>query len=283
MQLKNIPRNSLLFTKRVVYRNAISYPFLSGDAFSNCADLNLSSSRSFNTDRREISTAKVIFCPSHRLGEFLSVYGNSVTAKVLILGNSDQDFNEPIHGLPSSIKKVFCQNLMFEDSRYQVIPIGIENLRLAKNGIVDLFKPTYFNMAKHEKILVGPFGLTHPERNELLSANYGHTLIENHFKRMSPKKYARLSSSFRYVAVPRGNGMDTHRFWETLYRGGIPVVKKSSWSKQIAALQYPIIELESWDQEVILNELDKYHVNDFSRDIPILWWPWWEDLIRKSV
>lgn len=283
MQLKNVPRNSLLFTKRVFYRDSVSYPFLSGDAFSKCADLNLSSSKSFNADSREISTAKVIFCPSHKLGEFLANYGNSVTAKVMILGNSDHDFNEPIVGLPSSIKKVFCQNLMFEDSRYQVIPIGIENLRLAKNGIVDLFKPIYFNMAKQEKILVGPFGLTHPERYELLNANYGNSLIENHFKRMSPKEYARLSSSFRYVAVPRGNGMDTHRFWETLYRGGIPVVKKSSWSKQIAALGYPIIELESWDQGVILNELDKKQVNDFSRDLPILWWPWWEELIRKTI
>lgn len=30
-----------------------------------------------------------------------------------------------------------------------------------------------------------------------------------------------------YVASPRGNGLDCHRFWESLYLGAIPIVEHS--------------------------------------------------------
>ena len=31
---------------------------------------------------------------------------------------------------------------------------------------------------------------------------------------------------YKYVLCPEGNGIDTHRFWETIYAGSIPVSKK---------------------------------------------------------
>ena len=285
MKVKNIPKNSLLYARRAIYWNSVSFPFLSGDMFAKGSDVSFFKSNltHFAKQKREISDAQVIFCPSHKVEDFLAIYGPSVTAKVLILGNSDRDFTQPIYGLPSSIRKVFCQNLMFVDSRYHVLPIGIENLRLAQNGKTDLFRSEYFDKIKQNKILVGPFGLTHSERDELLSVDFDHPLIENYSSRISPSKYAQLSSSFRFVAVPRGNGMDTHRFWETLYRGGIPIVKKSLWSKQIGALGFPIVEIESWDHEVLVQTLGGYPPASFDRTLPILWWPWWEKLIKDLI
>ena len=36
--------------------------------------------------------------------------------------------------------------------------------------------------------------------------------------------YGRVAAH-RYVAAPRGNGLDTHRLWEALYLGCVPIVQ----------------------------------------------------------
>lgn len=50
-----------------------------------------------------------------------------------------------------------------------------------------------------------------------------------------------------FVLCPRGNGLDTVRTWETLYMGGIPVVKKH---RGITALlnELPVVLVDSWSQ-----------------------------------
>jgi hypothetical protein len=49
-----------------------------------------------------------------------------------------------------------------------------------------------------------------------------------------------------FVLCPRGNGVDTHRLWETLYMGSIPIVKwdiaHSDWT------DLPILFVSSWDE-----------------------------------
>ena len=39
-------------------------------------------------------------------------------------------------------------------------------------------------------------------------------------------KYKHDLERFVFVLCPWGNGFDTHRIWETLYSGSIPVIKK---------------------------------------------------------
>lgn len=36
-----------------------------------------------------------------------------------------------------------------------------------------------------------------------------------------------VSTGVRYVVAPRGGGEDTHRAWEALYLGAVPIVKHS--------------------------------------------------------
>jgi hypothetical protein len=286
VKVKNIPKSSLLYTRRAILWNKDSSPFLSGDAFAKLSDVSVFPPyfRGIKPSRREIAAASIIFCPSHRLEDLLEDYGNIVSAKVLLLGNSDRDFVNPIENLPHSIKKVFCQNLTFKDPRYHVLPIGIENLRLATNGDINLFPRDFFAVEKIEKILLGPFSKTHAERDEFVFSDFtgDKAVILNH--RLKPRSYAELSSTFRYIAAPRGNGLDTHRFWESLYRGGIPVVKKSVWSTQIQALGIPLLEVNSWDAREVLETVSSAERFMAVRpELPQIWLSWWEQLIRKEI
>jgi hypothetical protein len=48
------------------------------------------------------------------------------------------------------------------------------------------------------------------------------------------------------VPCPVGNGIDTHRIWETLYMGGTPVIKKNRVLESLLA-GLPVIILDAWD------------------------------------
>jgi hypothetical protein len=51
------------------------------------------------------------------------------------------------------------------------------------------------------------------------------------------------------VVCPRGNGPDTHRLYETLYLGGIPIVLKDSYQHRICRVYgFPVIGLKGWAQ-----------------------------------
>lgn len=57
----------------------------------------------------------------------------------------------------------------------------------------------------------------------------------------------------KFVVCPEGAGVDTYRFWETLYLGSIPVVKQNEWIKNF---NLPVVVLNDWYElsESFLNE-----------------------------
>jgi hypothetical protein len=57
-----------------------------------------------------------------------------------------------------------------------------------------------------------------------------------------------------FVLCPRGNGVDTHRLWETLYMGSIPILRRHIALSDFEDL--PICWINSWD-EITPEFLDK--------------------------
>lgn len=286
MHVRNIPSNFVKYSKRVILWRTNSSPYLSGDVFADFADISfyppfLRGSRfAFN----EISRAEVVFCPSHHLERLLIEFGEYLSPKVLILGNSDRDITVPFSNIPDSVKVIFCQNLLMRHPLYLPLPIGVENRRLGTNGLFNLINDEYSRKPKYDKILLGPFKNTHSERDEINLRNYSSGLIEIADRRISPSRYAEEASNYKYVASPRGNGQDTHRFWETLYRGGIPLVKSSLWTSQISELGIPVIEVSDWSEEELIRARESSnHSFGGVRETPQLWWPWWKSKIESYV
>jgi len=50
-----------------------------------------------------------------------------------------------------------------------------------------------------------------------------------------------------FTLCPEGNGVDTHRIWETLYLGRVPIITKSKAMKQIVK-DLPVIAIDDWEQ-----------------------------------
>ena len=210
--------------------------------------------------------------------------GTSINARVLILGNSDREFEDFNFKIPKSVRHIFAQNLLIPNSSTITgIPIGIENVRLNMNGHTYLFEKRFQTVTP--RILFGPFGMTHAERLELswlenqTSENFSYIQ-----KRLSPHRYAKLARHYSYIAAPRGNGIDTHRLWETLYRGSVPLVRDSVWLKNFQFLLPHIIKVSDWTQDEIESKVLEFH-DSFTdpKAIPELWWPFWRDLIKSKL
>jgi hypothetical protein len=281
MRLKRIPYRIWHYSRKLAYSKKTSSPYLSPDTFMRIADLNLD--RDFNQEIELIRQASVVFVNSGDIEKFFSEYGKIINAKVLIFGNNDVDFTEFRFSIPRSVKKVYLQNSTVIDDLFSAIPIGIERLRYVTNGVPKLFDDRYAMTEKNQKVLVGPFSATHPERKFLTDSLNPNSINTHHCReRLSPADYARLAASYSFIACPRGNGFDTHRFWETLYRGSIPVVIKSNWSKYFSNLGIPMVELESW-AEIENGVQSSTAMNMSPRMIPAIWEKFWIEKIRAHL
>jgi hypothetical protein len=49
----------------------------------------------------------------------------------------------------------------------------------------------------------------------------------------------------KFCLCPRGNGIDSHRFWEALYLDCIPVIVRSDWISTYS--EFPVLLLNSWE------------------------------------
>jgi len=225
-----------------------------------------------------------LFAPSHNADQIVDILKYVPSLRVVILGNSDFNFQRPIRNLEGSNLHFFAQNLEFFDPNYSPLPIGIENFRLYWNGIPKNYSTDFRSMLKKNRLLVGPFSPTHPERLALREFASPRGLPIDYFdKRVYPREYSLLAAQYKFVAAPQGNGRDTHRFWEALYRGSYPVVLRSEWSKQMALLGIPIIEIDSWSIDDIMQILqNEYPIFD-PFEIPLLWAQNWMRKIALAV
>ena len=61
--------------------------------------------------------------------------------------------------------------------------------------------------------------------------------------------YLREIRTAGLVICPRGNGLDTHRLYETLYLGSIPIVLAGSYQYRLCrTLGFPVVGLDGWSQ-----------------------------------
>uniref|UniRef100_A0A6C0I5J9 RXYLT1 C-terminal domain-containing protein n=1 Tax=viral metagenome TaxID=1070528 RepID=A0A6C0I5J9_9ZZZZ len=60
------------------------------------------------------------------------------------------------------------------------------------------------------------------------------------------KNFLQEIRSHKFVLCPRGNGVDTHRLWETLYMGSIPIVERHIALEEFQDL--PICWISKWEE-----------------------------------
>lgn len=276
-----------IYFKRIIRWRRNSSPYISGDAFSDIADyvFNPPKFRNF-TGRKSISNAGVIFCKSDELNLLFEQYHDEINAKVIITGNSDFEFHQIPKNIPPSVRAMFLQNSFISDNRFIFsIPIGIENFRLGVNGNPRFIKPRKFSKENLGRILFGPLSITHPVRESVVSQfskpDSRWSLLSN---RLTPRSYDRTANSYSYIAAVRGNGVDTHRLWESLYRELTPVVVRDNWWKSLEQIFPQVITISEWNYSEIDNALGGYReVEASAASCEALWMPYWKEKVGSFL
>lgn len=170
--------------------------------------------------------------------------------RVIVAGGTDHDITQAEYELMKQYvdTKFYVQNLNFPElDNVLFLPIGVEDMHWGKNGMPWNFRKGFRLQSKQSKILVGPFGLTHSSRQSCLLAGLSTSSAVVVSRRIASWDYSSLSSKYLFIACPRGNGLDTHRFWETLYRGSIPVVLASAHSENLSRYGVPHAAIKEWN------------------------------------
>jgi hypothetical protein len=162
--------------------------------------------------------------------------------KLIIMSGSDYYFDDDLlNNLYSNLTSTefWIQNYTgVKGERISILPIGVAgqyNGDLEKNY---LFGISYFSNS-------GGF------REQFIEFLNDHEDMKKFCTPKVPKEeFYETLSKFYYNVCPMGNGFDTHRFWETLMVGTIPIVKSHDFYDNLL-FQYPklpIIVVKSWEE-----------------------------------
>jgi len=287
-------------------KNFENHEFLNGQNFSKIADVifainvpnkNLSG---FNIDdykiisknseftglklkNLKIKNGDIVFCNSSYLSLFFKYLErlNKITSITLITSQSDFSVTKKVFtNKPESVKKWFAVNVAYKDSCLIPIPLGLANNYSPKNiRVNDLVNFKFEKVEKVNKLYV----------NLRKSTNYKEREhIENIFRNkewvvikepnLSIDDYISDLNKYKFILCPWGNGFDTHRIWESLYCGSIPITKSHVG---LSFGNLPIISFENFNNlsiEKLITESNK-----IDRSFESLNLKYWNQLIKTEI
>lgn len=215
----------------------------------------------------ECKNVKTIFVYTHLLPYFKKyVLARLEKPFILVTHNSDHGVtldDLDILNHPSLIKW-YAQNCECSHSKLVALPIGLTNRQWGAQKLEQLIHATkkqrktkllYLNFSEH----------THPGRVGLKSLLAGLNGV-THSENVSYEQFLSELSDHKFCICPRGNGIDTHRFWESQYLDTIPIVLKSDWTAAYSGL--PVLLVNQWSDLIEL-DLEKTYIeiscNNFNR------------------
>ena len=147
----------------------------------------------------------------------------------LITSQTDLSINEEIFSaMPKCISNWYSINVDYQDKALTPIPLGMGNSFQDKYVTNNLL----YSQSKDEQLIKIPKLYVNFREN----TNTQHREnLQDYFRdknwatvdspNQKPKEYIDKIKNHQFVLSPWGNGIDTHRIWESLYLGAIPVTK----------------------------------------------------------
>jgi hypothetical protein len=279
----SIVERVLIRSRQLRFKNKANFPYLSGDGFASLANLKIEKNSDLEVYSQLQEVPRVVYVRSDLVEQLLNIKKFSVEEHILLAGNSDFNFKSIGIFTQSIFSRFYLQNSFISNNiNIFTLPIGIENLTKGINGMPSNLNNNTSWAEKNSSVMVGPFSPTHAERLSLLDQiSHKNSMVNKYDAFVSPKKFAKLMKQHRYVLCPQGNGIDTHRFWEALYRGCVPIILKSKWSLSLDYLNIPMVQLEKWqDFEFEVKKFEESFSGFVPSELSFLWIDYWKKLLH---
>lgn len=204
------------------------------------------------------SNPPIVFLYTHRLPVFMEKLQYFRNPFTLITHNSDYNLIETDNHVQQILtcpllKLWWGQNLCFIHPKMRPLPIGLAN-SMWEHGDLD-----YYSSTSTEKTneLYFNFNIqtNRTKRQECVDA-----INMPMLPMVSVKENIRRLATYRWCICPEGNGVDTHRLWEAIYLGCVPIVKRTPFIDTLVHYtggEINMIILESW------NKCNDHKCNDY--------------------
>ena len=175
-------------------------------------------------------------------------------------------FNEP----PTNVKRIYSKGLMCTNNdRFRPLPNGLCNIT-----IEPIRDKVLFNEERRvDNLVVFNFRLgTNEERDRIL--NYYSTKDWATEGTGRQFEYLREMYHHKFVISPESNCADSHRTWEAMYLGAIPIVQKTpgmSWFNDLPILQ--VDNMCSLTKEFLEDKYEEMMSKEYNLDkLKISYW-----------
>lgn len=228
-----------------------STPYITGDGFRAAAD-HIYDTVSPTLDPTEVTEGQTIFVGDSLIHTFLTELHPKIQCRyVLVTHNGDAKITKELFTLAADkLIHWYGINVEHSDERLTPIPLGIENKHYYVCGI-----PTVFNFVKNRrtpkvnKIFYGFTVSTNPaERGPALTIIKAHPNGETLQSWRGFFPYLLALNNYKLVLSPPGSCEEGHRTWDTMYIGGVPIVKSSPTTEYFKRVGVPLLVINSWEE-----------------------------------
>jgi len=272
-------------------RRGIS-PFLSGDTFRFDCDV-IFDELSPKLNPGDIRPYDKVFVKTDYLTVFANLCKYIKVSFILITHNSDKPIPNCIP--PETSEYLLSRCIWFGQNnlspKIQSLPIGFGNAQYPHGNpekIFDYIPQTpqrleeLFYTERGSLVLMSFNTHTNPQRR-LIAAKCSEMGIKN--KTLGWEDYIRILQKTTFNICPPGNGLDSHRVWETLYCGSIPVIVGDVTTYDLFE-DLPVLIVPDWSKFTL--DMLSDSICDFKKKkyrFDKLYYPYWQNLIesRKKI
>ena len=234
-----------------------SFPFITGNGFATYCRRILNYGR-FRLNR--YGEPAWCFVKTDHIADFFKSHAPRQPF-VLFTHNSDFPITAEHRGHLEDSRVIvwFAQNVSLRHRKLIPVPIGIANGGYPHGDITTLERVRARPLRKTHRFHSNFTVDTNPAERQLCidctgimpagAAGNGH--YKSTFGYRQPLSYENYLEGLRrayFCLAPRGNGIDSHRVWEALYLGAIPVVVRTPVYELHKKMNFPIVVLNSWTE-----------------------------------
>jgi hypothetical protein len=190
--------------------------------------------------------AKIIFVYPHLLAYFKTyIAPRLVDPFILVSHNSYEGIAAEHLDLLNNPNLVawFAQNCEFAHNKLLGLPTGLTNSQADESRLTVLYQAAK-SYKKTKSLYVVLSDFAHSGENvvdDVIASLKGVSIAS----KVSYTEDENNMAAHQFCLCPRGNGVDTHRFWEAQYLDCIPVILKQDWTQAYSNL--PVLVLNAWE------------------------------------
>ena len=218
---------------------------ISGINFYKICEWNLCPRYTYKFDINHVEEEDFVFFNLDYIYNFIDFLKNNKLSKInLVTHNSDISFTKDmLENIRGYVNHIYCINSIVSDNVITKIPIGFSDRLMPVISKIDKFSIkndiVYLNFGGRDRLDI------RKERVECYNYFKNFDWVKNEDNIPEIDYYNSLKNS-KYSLCPVGQGLDTHRFYESIYFDTIPIIKRNELSD--LHTKFPCIIINNWEE-----------------------------------